>query len=137
MPPTLDPMQNIMNISTTRNGNRLTISFTRPLVSPDTSGRDENLDVCRNVLWAFGGTTTFDNGNVTALNFHSNRGIFANQLCLCTTTPSASPTPIVISTEILTPTATPAETPTSAATSLANVVHVVITFIFIVIATIF
>ena len=113
MPPTLDPMQNIMNISTTRSGNRLTVRFTRPLVSPDTSGRDENLNVCRNVLWAFGGTTTFVNGTVTALNFHSNRGIFANQLCLCTTTPSASLTPTVslISTEILTP--TPSETPTA------------------------
>ena len=90
-----------MNISTTRSGNRLTIRFTRPLVSPDNSGRDENLDVCRNVLWAFGGTTTFVNGNVIALGGHSNRGVFANQLCLCTVTPSASPTPTA------TPTATP------------------------------
>ena len=119
-----------MNISTTRSGNRLTIRFTRPLVSPDNSGRDENLDVCRNVLWAFGGTTTFDNdGNVTALGGHSNRGIFADQLCLCTVTPSASPTPTA------TPTATPGETPTSAAASVANVA--VLTFIFIFIATIF
>ena len=87
--PSLDPLQNIMNISTTRSGNSLTISFTRPLISPDTSGRDENLDVCRNVLWAFGGTTTFDNnGNVAALTGHSDRGVFANQLCLCTSSKS-------------------------------------------------
>ena len=104
-----------MNISTTRSGNRLTIRFTRPLISPDTSGRDENLNVCRNVLWVFGGSTTFVNGTVTALRGHSNQGIFANQLCLCTTTPSASPTPIVISTEILTP--TPSETPTATPTA--------------------
>ncbi|XP_003391529.1 PREDICTED: uncharacterized protein LOC100633659 [Amphimedon queenslandica] len=82
--PSLDPMQNIMNISTMRDGNRLTISFTRPIVSPDTSGRDENLDVCRYVLWAFGGTTTFVNGDVTALGGHSDKGTFQNQLCLCT-----------------------------------------------------
>ena len=103
-----------MDFSTTRSGNSLTISFTRPLVSPDSAVRDENLDVCRYVLWAFGGTTTFDNnGNVTALGGHSNRGVFADQLCLCTVTPSASLTPTVslISTEILTPTATPTATP--------------------------
>ncbi|XP_003385527.1 PREDICTED: uncharacterized protein LOC100633167 isoform X2 [Amphimedon queenslandica] len=82
--PSLDPMQNIMDTSTTRSGDRLTISFTKPLISPDISGRDENLTECRNVLWAFGGTTTFENGNVTALGGHSNRGVFQNQLCLCT-----------------------------------------------------
>ena len=126
-----------MNISTTRSGNRLTIRFTRPLISPDNSGRDENLDVCRNVLWAFGGTTTFVNGTVTALGGHSNRGIFADQLCLCTVTPSASPTPTATptATSTATPTATPGETPTSAAASVANVA--VLTFIFIFIATIF
>ena len=73
-----------MDTSATRSGNSLTIRFTRPLVSNDSAVRDENLNVCRNVLWAFGGTTTFVNGNVTALGGHSDRGIFANQLCLCT-----------------------------------------------------
>ena len=119
-----------MNISTTRSGNSLTIHFTRPLISPDNSGRDENLNVCRNVLWAFGGSTTFVNGTVTNLGGHSNRGVFANQLCLCTVTPSAS-----TATSTATPTATPGETPTSAAASVANVA--VLTFIFIFIATIF
>ena len=83
--PSLDPLQNIMRTSTMRDGGRLTFNFTRPLVSPDTSGRDENLDVCRNVLWAFGGTTTFLNGTVIALTGHGpNKGVFTDQLCLCT-----------------------------------------------------
>ncbi|XP_019862330.1 PREDICTED: uncharacterized protein LOC109590933 [Amphimedon queenslandica] len=144
--PSLDPMQNIMDTSSMRDGNRLTISFTRPLVSPDTSGRDENLDVCRNVLWAFGGTTTFVNGDVTALGGHSNRGVFPGQLCLCTiasttattATPTMTPTATTVTrSATVIPSATPEETPetTSSAASVANVA--VLTFIFIFIATIF
>lgn len=88
----LDPVQNIINATSTRNGARLTISFTRPIDSPDNSNRDEDLNQCRNVLWAFGGTVgtfpTAGNGAASNLGGHSSRGIFSTQLCLCTTSTS-------------------------------------------------
>ncbi len=59
------------------------ICFTRPVDSDDDD--DISLDVCRYVLWAYGGPVTSygTDGMNGVFGGHSSRGVFSEQICLC------------------------------------------------------
>ena len=66
---------------TERTGGDLFFTFTRRIVSADTSGQDINLNVCRFAIWAWGGTVT-NFATPAVFNRHSSQGSFADQMCL-------------------------------------------------------
>ena len=81
--PTYDPQQNFMDTSSSRDGGVLYFSFTRNINSGDDS-RDIDLESCVYVLWAFGGRVgNFSTRPASGLGGHSSKGVFPEQLCLC------------------------------------------------------
>ncbi|XP_003385548.3 PREDICTED: uncharacterized protein LOC100633167 isoform X1 [Amphimedon queenslandica] len=126
--PIYDTEQNFIYTSTSRYNDMLTISFTRPIDSPDDT-QDLDLTQCRYVLWAYGGSVSMfpsmmSDEAASGLTRHTMRGVFSKQICLCPaneTCPTAAPPST--------------EAPTSSAFSVAN--FAIITFIFILIAAIF
>ena len=81
--PPYDEQQNFMDEMVTRENGVTTISFRRPVVSPDNDD-DFDLNQCRWVLWANGGPITAVS-DTTGATFggHSAKGVFSRQMCLC------------------------------------------------------
>ena len=75
-----DMQQDLTQTSTSLSNRVLTASFTRPIVSSD-EAQDVDLDVCRNVVWAY-------DGNVTSFTPYlivsdpAKVGFFDDQICL-------------------------------------------------------
>ena len=81
--PPYDEQQNFMNEVVTRVGGVTTISFRRPVVSPD-KVYDFDLDVCYWVLWANGGSiTAVSDTNGATFGGHSAKGVFSRRMCVC------------------------------------------------------
>ena len=82
--PPFDDSQDITNRVVGVDDGVTTISFTRPIVSDDNDD-DLDLDECRYVIWAYGGTVTSygTNGMNGVFGGHSERGVFPNRICLC------------------------------------------------------
>ena len=78
--PTFDTTQDIKNVSAYDDGTTTTISFIRPRVSSDDS-QDIDLDQCVFMIWAFGGSVSSHETPAT-FSRHTERGVFATQLCL-------------------------------------------------------
>ena len=79
--PTYDTIQSFTNTMTERIGGDLSFSFTRLIVSADTSGQDVDLNVCQFVIWAWGGlVTSFTTPAI--FERHTLQGAFADQICL-------------------------------------------------------
>ena len=76
---------------TERTGGDLFFTFTRRIVSADTSGQDINLNVCLFLIRAWGGPVT-NFATPAEFNQHTSQGGFADQMCLqqCDRVPSVS-----------------------------------------------
>ena len=81
--PRLDTSQDIMNTSASLMDGRQMISFTRPIDTGDTAD-DFSLDMCINLIWAFGGAINDFNTMPASIGVHNaaSRGIFNEQICL-------------------------------------------------------
>ena len=79
--PTYDTTQSFTNTMTERTGGDLFFTFTRRIVSADTSGQDINLNVCLFLIRAWGGTVT-NFATPAMFGVHSSRGGFTDQMCL-------------------------------------------------------
>ena len=90
--PTYDTIQSFTNTMTERIGSKLSFSFNRLIVSADTSGQDVDLNVCQNVLWAWGGSVSSFTTPAT-IGRHTSRGAFVDQICLqrCSRVPNGKP----------------------------------------------
>ena len=66
---------------TERTGGDLFFTFTRRIVSADTSGQDINLNVCQFAIWAWGGAVS-NFGTPAMFAQHTSQGGFADQICL-------------------------------------------------------
>ena len=77
--PIIDAQQNITQTSTSLSNGILTVSFTRPIISRDKS-HDLDLNVCRNVWWAYDGNVT--NFSPLEINSPAKLGYFNVQICL-------------------------------------------------------
>ena len=89
--PTYDDTQNIKNVSVYDDGTTTTISFIRPRVSSDNS-QDIDLDQCVFMIWAFGGFVV-SHEKPAVFGRHTERDVFATQLCLQECAPPAPPAP--------------------------------------------
>ena len=76
---TIDTQQDIEQTSTSFSNGTLTVSFTRPIVSSDKS-HDLDLDVCRNVWWAYGGNVI--DLKPIEVSLPAKLGYFDVQICL-------------------------------------------------------
>ena len=74
-----DTTQDIKNVSAYDDGTTTTISFIRPRSSDDSE--DIDLDQCVFMIWAFGGSVSSHETPATFAQ-HTERGVFATQLCL-------------------------------------------------------
>ena len=79
--PTYDTTQSFTNTMTERSSGDLSFSFTRLIVSADTSGQDVDLNTCQYALWSWGGSVSSFTSPAT-IGRHTSRGIFSNQICL-------------------------------------------------------
>ena len=79
--PTYDRIQSFTNTMTERTGGVLFFTFTRRIVSTDTSGQDINLNVCRFIIWAWRGTVS-DFESPAMFGRHTQQGGFSDQMCL-------------------------------------------------------
>ena len=81
--PPYDEQQNFKDEMVTREDGVTRISFRRPVVSPDKDD-DFDLDQCRWVIWANGGTiTAVSDTNGATFGGHTTKGVFSRQMCLC------------------------------------------------------
>ena len=79
--PTYDGIQSFTNTMTERTDGDLFFTFTRRIVSTDTSGQDIDLNVCRFIIRAWGGTvSSFTSPAV--FGQHTQQGGFTDQICL-------------------------------------------------------
>ena len=77
--PVFDTTQDIKNVSAYDDGRTTTISFIRPRSSDDSE--DIDLDQCVFMIWAFGGFV-LNHATPASFSQHTERGVFATQLCL-------------------------------------------------------
>ena len=79
--PVYDTQQDLTQTSTTLSNGILTASFTRSIVSSDKT-HDHDLNVCRHILWGYGGNVSNFTSPFTFGSNLSYFGIFDTQICL-------------------------------------------------------
>ena len=77
--PYYDTVQSFTNIMTDRDGDDISFSFTRHIISNDTN--DIDLNTCLYVLWAFGGNV-IEFQSPASFHKHIQQGAFSVQMCL-------------------------------------------------------
>ena len=78
--PIFDIVQSLTNTVTDRDGDDISFSFTRHIISNDTNN-DIDLNTCLHVLWAYGGNVN-EFQSPASFERHTQKGAFSVQMCL-------------------------------------------------------